>query len=94
MAGISRSRVQAVKRVQTNNIALNSGETTKNFTLPFPVTSGKAVVHNNGAQTDTAADNQPGANKAKLSHSSTAVTATRTDGSGSITIEFDVVEYY
>jgi hypothetical protein len=92
--GYSLASLAALVRIQSNNISLGPGETSKAFTLGTAVASGKAFVVNKGLSADTTAGAaNAAAMEVRLSHSTTQVTATRGDGSGNVTVEFDVVEF-
>jgi hypothetical protein len=78
-------------RVQSNNMAFGSGDTVKNYSLPFSVAAARTFVSHKGSSDGgtgvTAQSN------IRLSHSSTTVTGTRVTSGIDATVEFDVVEY-
>lgn len=87
---------RALRRIQSNNIALSAGEAgPENYTLPVAVTAGKAFLAWKGKTTDATADaSSNGSKDVRLSHSTTAVTATRVGSSGEVIVEFDLVEFF
>lgn len=91
--GYSLASLAAQVRVQSNDIALGSGETSKSYTLPIAVAAGKAFVVPKGFSADATAQSTNGATFPRLSHTTTQVTATRELGAGNVTVGFDIVEF-
>jgi hypothetical protein len=91
--GYALTSLTGLVRIQSNNINLGPSDLSKPYTLPIAVAAGKAFVVNKGHSADATAQATNGAAFVRLSHSTTQVTATRELAAGSVTVEFDVVEF-
>jgi hypothetical protein len=90
--GYALTSLAGLVRIQSNNINLGPGDLSKSYTLPIPAAAGKAVI-TSSQSADATAQATNGAMLARVSHNTTTVTATRENSAGSVTVEFDHVEF-